>query len=219
MSKYYQGYLGAQIGKLGNAVGRMWKGRAVMAVYQPNIADARTEPQLLIRSRFRVINQLSSALLEAIYVGMGYIAKQYRLTEGNVFVKRNWPNVTAVSPDEVSISYSALTIASGTLPEAVFGAVDFGTTQHLKIEAAMSSTADLPGANENDQVYIVAYCPEYKQAVLGTPVPRSNDKVSVNVPSQWDGMEVHVWGFAVSALTSKKKRCSATAYLGTGEVA
>ena len=27
MSKYNQGYLGAQIGKLGNAVGRRWKGR------------------------------------------------------------------------------------------------------------------------------------------------------------------------------------------------
>ena len=32
MSKYNQGYLGAQIGKLGNAVGRMWKGRPVMVL-------------------------------------------------------------------------------------------------------------------------------------------------------------------------------------------
>ncbi len=29
MSMYSQGYLGAQIGKLGNAVGRRWKGRNV----------------------------------------------------------------------------------------------------------------------------------------------------------------------------------------------
>ena len=52
MSKYYQGYLGAQQGKLGNAVGRRWKGRNVMAVYQPQIHDPRTTAQQIVRARF-----------------------------------------------------------------------------------------------------------------------------------------------------------------------
>ena len=41
MSKYNQGYLGAQIGKLGNAVGRMWKGRPVM------VLSSRRPPPLM----------------------------------------------------------------------------------------------------------------------------------------------------------------------------
>lgn len=219
MSKYYQGYLGAQIGKLGNAVGRMWKGRAVMAVYQPNINDARTNAQQLVRARFGRINKVASGFLEAIYVGMGYAAKQLRLTDSNVFVKRNWNNVTALTPDDVTVNYSALRLSEGNLPEATYGAVDYGTTTHLHIEAPLSGGGDQPGANNNDMVYMVAYCPDRDQAVLGSPSLRSAEKVSANVPASWDGMEVHVYAFAVSAQTAKKKRCSTTTYLGSGEVA
>ena len=219
MSKYNQGYLGAQIGKLGNAVGRRWKGRNVMAVYQPDVHDARSEAQLLVRSRFRTLGKLSGAFLEALRIGMGYTAKQYRLTEGNVFVKMNWPAVTAVSPDEVSVNYSAISIATGSLPEATFGAVDWGEGQHLHVECTLDGGAEQPGANERDQVYLFAYCPDRMQGVVGSPVPRTADKVSVNVPASWDGMEIHLWGFAISADGMKKKACSATAYCGSGEVA
>ena len=108
MSKYNQGYLGAQIGKLGNAVGRMWKGRPVMAVYQPNVHNPRTDAQQIVRARFAVLAQLSSAFLSGIREGMGFEAKRYRLTEGNVFIRRNYGQVTALSPDDVSINYSGL---------------------------------------------------------------------------------------------------------------
>ena len=37
--------------------------------------------------------------------------------------------------------------------------------------------------------------------------------------ASWDGMEVHVYGFAISALTAQKKQCTPTSYLGSGEVA
>ena len=89
MSKYSQGYLGAQIGKLGNAVGRRWKGRNVMAVYQPQVHDARTDAQLLVRARFGRVGQLSGQFRQALLVGMGYRAKQLGLTEGNCFVSMN----------------------------------------------------------------------------------------------------------------------------------
>ncbi len=219
MSKYSQGYLGAQIGKLGNAVGRRWKGRNVMAVYQPNIHDARTTPQLLVRARFGRLGQLAGFLREALLIGMGYVAQQYRLTEGNQFVKRNWENVTALTPDDVTVNWSALRLSEGSLPEATFGAVDYGTATHLHIEAPLSGGADQPGANQNDHVYLVAICPDRAQAVVGSPSLRSAEKVSVNVPASWDGMEVHVYGFALSTVTAPKKSCSVTAYLGNGEVA
>ena len=219
MSKYYQGYLGAQQGKLGNAVGRRWKGRDVMAVYQPQVHDPRTTAQQIVRARFGRLGQLSGYLREALLIGMGYVAQQYRLTEGNQFVKRNWNNVTALTPDDVSVNYSALRLSEGSLPEAAFGAVDYGTGTHLHIEAPLSGGSDQPGASVNDQVYLVAICPDRSQAVVGSPSLRSAEKVSVNVPASWDGMEVHVYGFAISALTSQKKQCSTTTYLGNGEVA
>ena len=219
MSKYYQGYLGSQQGKLGNGVGRRWKGRNVMAVYQPQVSQPNTEAQLIVRARFGRISQLASALLNAIVVGMGYRAKGYRLTESNVFIRRNWDQVTALTHDDVTVNYSALRLSEGSLPEATYGAVDYGTGTHLHIEAPLTGGADQPGASANDLVYLVAYCPDRNQAVLGSPSLRSAEKVSANVPASWDGMEVHVYAFAVSDPVSPRKSCSVTTYLGSGEVA
>lgn len=219
MSKYYQGYLGAQIGKLGNAVGRTWKGRSVMAVYQPNVANPRTEAQQKNRAKFSRAGKLASAFLNAILVGMGYAAKQYRLTEGNVFVKQNYDEITANSPDDVTVNYSGLKVSEGNLPEVSFGQVNFGTSQHLQISCPITGGVDQPGADDDDNVYLVAYCPEKNQAVLGSPAKRDAASVSVNVPAAWDGMDIHVYGFAVSNPLLPKKRTSATTYCGTGEVA
>lgn len=219
MSKYYQGYLGAQIGKLGNAVGRTWKGRAVMAVYQPNVANPRTEAQQTNRAKFSLAGKLASAFLNAIQVGMGFAAKQYRLTESNVFVKNNYNEITANSPDDVTVNYSGLEVSDGNLPEVSFGQVDYGSGQHLQISCPITGGSDQPGADDDDNVYLVAYCPEKNQAVLGSPAKRSAASVAVNVPAAWDGMDVHVYGFAVSNPKLAKKRTSATTYCGTGEVA
>ena len=218
MSKYNQGYLGAQIGKLGNAVGRMWKGRPVMAVYQPNVHNPRTEAQQIVRARFAVLAQLSSAFLSGIREGMGFEAKRYRLTEGNVFIRRNYSQVTAASPDDVSINYSGLSVSDGNCPEASFGQVDFGTGQHLQISAPLTGGGDQPGADDNDSVYLFAYCPEMKQGVLGSAAKRSAASVAVNVPARWDGMDVHVYGFVVSC-NRQHPTTSATTYCGSGEVA
>ena len=220
MSKYTKGYMGDQIGKLGPAVGARWKGRTVMRSYQKYVRNPRTEAQQLVRSRFRVLSKLASAFHSANLLGLRQSAVSAAMTEGNIFSRLNWDKVTAVSPDEVSVNFSALSLSDGTLPEATFGAVDFGEGSHLHVEATLSGGADQPGASEQDQVYLFAYCPDRYQGVLGSPVPRTADKVSVNVPASWDGMEIQLYGFAIGAADGQNAgRSSATAYCGSGEVA
>ena len=220
MSKYSKGYMGTQIGKLGPAVGRRWKGKDVMSAYQKFVHNPNTESQQLVRARFARIVALSRSLREALLQGMKRYAQRCVFTEGNAFVKANWDNVTALTPDDVTVNYSALRLSDGDLPEATFGAVDYGTGTHLHIEATLSGGADQPGANANDQVYLVALCPDRGQAVLGSPSLRSAEKVSVNVPASWDGMEVHVYGFAIGAQSGRNAgNASSTAYCGSGEVA
>ena len=94
----------------------------------------------------------------------------------------------------------------------------FGEAQHLQISCPLSGGSDQPGADDNDSVYLFAYCPEKMQGVLGSPAKRSASSVSVNVPAGWDGMDVHVYGFAVSC-NKQRPITSPTAYCGTGEVA
>ena len=47
---------------------------------------------------------------------------------------------------------------------------------------------------------------------------RSAEKVSVNVPASWDGMEVYVYAFGMSDPNSRTRQCSNTLYCGSGEV-
>ena len=220
MSKVSKGYMGEVIGKLGPAVGRQWKGKNVMSAYQKFPHNPRTEAQQLVRARFKRLSQLSSPLRAALLEGMERYAKREVITECNAFVRENWANVTALTPDDVTVNYSALTLTKGDLPEATFGAVDYGTTTHLHIECPLTGGSDQPGASTNDRVYLVALCPDRGQAVLGAPSLRSADKVSVNVPASWDGMEVHVYGFAIGAKDGRNPgKASATGYCGSGEVA
>ena len=55
MSKNSGGYMGVQVGKLGPAVGSMWKGRNIFRAYNPFVKNPRTEKQQLQRARFSVI--------------------------------------------------------------------------------------------------------------------------------------------------------------------
>lgn len=223
MSKVSKGYMGDVIGKLGPAVGRMWKGKNVMASYQKNVTNPNTTAQQIIRARFARIGRLATSMLTAIRVGMENAAKTMVITESNLFVKTNWGQVTAITPDDVSVNYSALKLTpdSAPLPEATYGAVDYGTGTHLHVECSLSGGQDQPGANANDLVYMVCYCPDRNQTVLGSPSLRSAAKVSCNVPASWDGMECHVYAFALGAPvnTGMKNKTSITSYLGSGEVA
>ncbi len=221
MSKMSMGYLGSQIGRLGTAVGSRWKGRDVMRAYQRYVSNPKTTAQQTNRAKFAILGSMASAVRYAALVGMGQTAKELRLTECNVFLKENYGNVIALSPSDITVNYSAITLTKGKLPEASFGAVDFGTGSHLHIEAVIADGgSDQPGAKATDDIYLFAYCPDKGQGVLSSATPRTSDKVSVNVPASWDGMDVHVWGFAVGAKDGDNPcRASGTAYCGTGEVA
>ena len=68
MSKSNWGITSGFTGKLGNVVGFNWKGQNIQrALVQ--IADPRSEAQILQRARFRMISQMGSVLYDAIYEG------------------------------------------------------------------------------------------------------------------------------------------------------
>ena len=59
MRKNSGGYMGIQIGKLGPAVGSMWKGRNVYRSYNPFVKNPRTPEQLKAREKFTILTQLA----------------------------------------------------------------------------------------------------------------------------------------------------------------
>ena len=86
MSKSNWGITSGFTGKLGNVVGFNWKGQNIQrALVQ--IADPRSEAQILQRARFRMISQMGSVLYDAVYEGFRQEARSNRSTQSGLFPK------------------------------------------------------------------------------------------------------------------------------------
>ena len=220
MARYYKGILGVIIGKVGTVVGRRWRAGIHTLASLPAKNKTPKQPttaQALIQARFSVITELASAFIEAVKIGFHNFSMSKGMTETNVFVKKNWEAVHAASPDSVSIDYADLVCSKGSLPGALFGAPGFDNPQQIAF--TFDGNEDMPKADDDDLVYVYTYCPDTKSGILATPVMRSVGSITITVPSYWNGMKVHCWGFAQGMKAGlNENMVSDSTYLGSGNI-
>lgn len=218
MGKIKAGIDSAMIGKVGPHVYRMWKGRNVAAIMPASVHNPDTTKQKLVRARFKSLVKLGSDMLSAIRLGMAQRAKQYRFTESNFFFRENWDAISASSPDDVTVSFSDLKLAEGSIMNVSFGSVDWGSTEHLTIATTFTDNTGVDGADANDEVYIYAYVPELGQGILSSASARTTGSVSIACPSAWNGMTAHLYGFAYGQGDGTKGKQSDSVYIGHDEI-
>ena len=180
------------------------------------VSDRNNEAQQLVRTRFAAIGSLAGAFLSAIRIGLYQVARRNRVTEGDIFVKKNWSCIHAEAPGSATIDYGDLVIAIGNLPEAGFGTASFATP--LSVSVPMSDTSEQVGADSHDLVYLFVYDPAKKAGVMGDVKVRADENIVAEVPAYWNGDKVHVWGFAVGAGPNNKGEISNSRYIGTGTI-
>ncbi|MBP3762579.1 MAG: hypothetical protein J6I49_01720 [Bacteroidales bacterium] len=217
MGKINQGILDGFNGKVGTVVGYFWKGKPVMRGYKRFMHDKHSEAQMIVRLRFAILSELASAFRPAALVGFKSRSKSRGNTEVNNFMQLNWDAVQAFNTADVAIDYAALQLASGSLPPVQFGSAKFDTP--LTVEASFAPGSDLPGASNDDHVYLFAYNPATKMGVIGKAATRAAGKASVTVPSTWSGETVHVWGLVSGGAPDTIGRSAASTYLGEGDMA
>ena len=221
MATYKQGIDGPVMGKIGQHVGSKWRNIYYLRSLATAVSNPRTLKQRKVRARFSTLVKLASVFKSAFDTGFAKNSLSGVMTQGNIFVRKNWECVTATSPDDVSVDYSSLLVADGNLTGVVFGAVDYGEAHHLTISATFDGNIGAYGADANDDVYLFAYCPDMDTSVLGAPAKRSTGSVSLTAPSLWDGQEVYLYGFTVAGdgnVRYMAGTCSKSSYCGTGEV-
>lgn len=217
MGKIKAGIDSSMIGKVGPHVYRMWKGRNVAAILPASVHNPNTNKQKLVRVRFKAAVQTASDMFSAIRLGLAQRAKQYRFTESNYFVRVNWDAISASSPDDVTVDYSEITIAEGSIKKVTATTIDWGTTEHLTIAANFTdNTGD--NADANDDVYMFAYVPELNEGITSTASTRSTGSVSIAAPASWNGMSAHVWLFCVGQGTATFGKDSDSSYAGHDEI-
>lgn len=217
MGKVNCGILDGFMGKVGTVVGSFWKGIPVMRAYNRNKRDAQTELQLIQRMRFKALSQLASGFFDATVVGMRNVASSRKMTESNIFMMLNADKVTATSLDSLNVDYSGLAVAYGPLPQVGFAAPNFDTPQKVKV--AFNANLEYRYASADDEVYVFAYCPDAGCGVMSEPVLRNDGTIEVTVPALWNGLKVHLWGFALGAKTNERAgQTSDSTYIGSGNI-
>lgn len=220
--------MGTQVGKLGPAVGSLWKGRQVYRAHNPFVHNPRTAEQTQQRTRFSAMSKLARALSPAINFGFAYQADSYRTTTRGLFTKGNFDAVHTDGGGSVTIDYSDLFLSSGPLTSPSFGAPVFDETP-LTVTFSMQGNASQGAALATDKIVAVVYCPDRQAAAISTSTARSANSVSVVVPEDWDGMKVHVYAFAMTTVEEPTfvegyngnvypKMVSECTYIGTGNI-
>lgn len=228
MAKYDAGYLSPIKNKLGNAVGRRWRGIPVLAVYNGSPANPRSISQRLVRARFGALSELARSFAPMLSVSYGDFCKGKKQFPRAAFMADNFGNVNANTPDSVTFDYPDFIVARGGLPQGYVGVPQFDTPEQVGVNMSNAILQSLTGLVSGDfKCCMGIYCPDAKQVVyqnridLGT---NGNTAVSLAVPAFWTGMKGHVYTWFECA-TDKyesmgyhKGDCSNSYYAGTGTI-
>ena len=186
-------------GSFAGAVGYIdQQGRVQMRSKPEKFSDANTKKQQAVRTRFLAITSLAKAFSKTA-LGLSIVARRNKITWRNMFIKVNYQATDAnigTGAVTAETDFTLVEVARGDNPQVTFGAPDFDTP--LTVKATFTPNSDLPGATEDDVVYLLVYNPGDNRTVISDPVRRGSGSgtVSVTVPASWNGETVHVWGFS-----------------------
>lgn len=194
MGKSTQGVFGNWSGKVGNVVGAVRQGRTVMRIYQPNVANPRTQRQLEARLRFSVLTRILSYVTSTLRVGFrdldGYRTGNPFSSSVGYNYKRN--PFTGTYPD-ITVDYSKLTLSQGglSLPYSPAGTADSNTNS---INITWSDNSGIGNAKSTDGICACAINPTMEDAIEMFDLAKRSDRTaSFTIPTAWGTNEFHVF--------------------------
>lgn len=202
------GYLGGFAGTLGPAIGYYSRGRWCVRSKPSQVRNPRTQAQTEHRELFKQMVCFASTLGGILGVGMRHEASMRHLSVYNLFVNSN-KGAFGMAGEAVQVDCTRLVFSHGPVAPVGFGAPR--CDEFLNVSVPFEKNPCQRRASSHDTVYLVAYNPQRQKALLSDPVVRRSQCASVTLPGEWQGEEVHLYGFSHDA----EGRSSECAYLGT----
>ena len=192
------------LGKVGNTLTKpTMKGYIQIQEYDPaKYNPTSTEEQIKVRARFRELTRIAHKCPDIMFFGLRQKAAQGNMTPRNWFVHLNWDNVRCTN---VSTARQGETITNW--PELVFNPygprpVNFGPNLDLSEPLTVTvSILDNGMWPADAKVAILAICPEADGAMVSDFVSASAHTLTLAVPTNWNGLNVHVYGFSLTNVT------------------
>lgn len=213
MAKQANGFLGGFVGSLGPAVGYLWKGRWCLRARARQVNNPRTEAQQEHRTLFKEEVRLAGRMRWAVNIGLKALSDEQKMTPQNLFVSINQEAFsprpagrTAAGAVGLGVDYARLRISEG--PVAPVAVREWHVDEDNVLEVSFEKNPLHLSCSAYDNVYVWVWCPATGRGYLANAVYRRMRRMSVLLPEEMAGQELHVYAF----VQDERGRCSATAY-------
>lgn len=206
MAKQRFGINDAYRGSVGTVIGYEWRGQWCLRAKPRFIKNPRTEAQQRNRDLFKQAVRFAGSLRPALRYGMREKALEAHMTDCNYFYHKN-KDCFALEEGRLVVDYANLRVSDGPVAPVGF---DTPTVEGREVTLAFEKNPLHMRAGFDDEVRLMAICPEENEIVMSGSVPRRGKSISIMLPAFWEGKEVHLYGF----VTDYVGRASASTYIG-----
>lgn len=228
-----KGFVGKGTGKLGESVWSVFRGEQVVRHTAASVKNPKTPRQELSRRKFSMAVDWSRVLNDGLLVGYSGVKTQM-LSARNEFVKRVIPVsggvISGTTVAELTLDITLLPISRGNLPVPTLAQAE--ASQAAKISIPVTTIPDVPTQYGPGTygIVIVVVQPDLMRSVTVQALPTQGQPLVVDLPKDWSGMDVHVYGFGKVIPNAKNgipsatepwmypSEASATLYLGAVSV-
>ena len=209
MGKIPEGILGLLLGKVGPVSGYRRNGQNLVRVAGQSRKVRSTPMRTNQREKIKVCNDFTRA-----FSGTGFFSKSFP-SYGDTGTGYNRATstimnlaITGTYPD-TAISYSRVLISKGTLPPAENAEVAVDTEGNMLF--AWTNNAGMGTAKANDNVILVAYFPELKQAITSIGNATRNAGQALLETSVMKGYAAETW---IGFLSNDEKNAADSVHTG-----
>ncbi len=151
------------------------------------------------------------AWADILQIGLKQSAQKAHKTEYNYFQMIN-NGCLAWDGENLVVDYPNLKLSEGPVAPVGFTNVECGMMSD-ELVITFEKNPEHRNCNGNDRVYVAAVNAVRQEAVLSLPVYRRMGSVTLELPTHWEGEEVHLYGF----VQDNAGRCSETVYISMNE--
>ena len=208
MATINQGILGGFSGKIGNVVGRTWRGKNVLRSAPRKSTKPISAAQQRQRDKFKCVLQFLTPLKGILTETFG--ANVGSKTPFNHAMSYHMKEAVIHTPTGFTMEYAKVLVAMGGLCGLENSVVQSATAHSLQITWQDNSTQGL--AYPTDAFLVVAYAPSIHsfEYFKGNSL-RETEQAILNFTAPFYGETVHLW----ASFTNNNKALTATSrYLG-----
>lgn len=210
MAKQRYGINDGYRGTVGTVIGYLWRGQWCLRSRPRFVHNPNTPLQRAARELFSQASHLASQMKSAVRMGLNAVALERHRTAHNHFQSIN-RDCFSLREGHLEVDYECLVIAEGPVAPVGFGVPSLA---ELSVTVPFEVNPDQRPARGDDEVVLYVWCPSRGEGLLSAPSYRRMRKVTLTLPPQWVGLEVHLYGFAKDA----DGRASESMYIGCGTV-